>query len=63
MNRDIPYDLDLMCDSCGKIGAFDFMGDYFCADCTKSCTDCGKVIITTPEEPVYCIDCNQKKKK
>lgn len=33
MNRDIPYDPELICDLCGKKGAFDFMGDYICPAC------------------------------
>ena len=33
MSRDVPYDSDLICDNCGKPGAFDFMGDYYCNDC------------------------------
>ena len=33
MNRDIPFDVNEICDGCGKKGAFDFMGDFYCADC------------------------------
>lgn len=33
MNREVPYDENAVCDGCGKIGAFDYMGDYFCDIC------------------------------
>jgi len=33
MSRDIPYDPELQCDNCDEIGAYDFMGDYFCPAC------------------------------
>lgn len=36
MSREIPYELDLVCDSCGKVGAFDFMGDALCTLCSSS---------------------------
>jgi hypothetical protein len=36
MSNDIPYDEDAICDECGGKGAFDFMGDYFCAECLNS---------------------------
>lgn len=35
MNRDIPFDEKATCDGCGKLGAFDFMGDYYCEECIK----------------------------
>jgi hypothetical protein len=31
--REVPYLKDEVCDNCGEIGAFDFMGDLFCQDC------------------------------
>lgn len=34
MGRDVPYDTEATCDICGKKGAFDFMGDYVCENCT-----------------------------
>jgi hypothetical protein len=33
MSRDIPFFENEICDYCGKSGAFDFMGDYCCAEC------------------------------
>lgn len=33
MDRTVPYDEDEVCDVCGKLGAFDFMGDLLCAEC------------------------------
>jgi len=33
MNREVPYDDNLKCDLCHKQGAYDFMGDFICADC------------------------------
>jgi len=35
MGRDVPYDKDAICDNCGKVGAFDFMGDYLCEICSS----------------------------
>lgn len=35
-DRTVPFEEDAICDSCGQTGAFDFMGDYYCAECTKS---------------------------
>lgn len=32
-NREMLYDKDAKCDNCGKLGAHDFMGDYFCKFC------------------------------
>jgi uncharacterized Zn ribbon protein len=34
MSREVPFDLDAICDGCGKEGAYDFMGDYYCQGCT-----------------------------
>ena len=31
--RDIPYDEKVMCENCGREGAFDFYGDELCGDC------------------------------
>ena len=33
MSREIPFEKDEICDYCGKIGAYDFMGDFCCAEC------------------------------
>ena len=32
-SREAPYDKHIECDSCGKEGAYEFMGDYLCDDC------------------------------
>jgi len=48
MSRDIPFDKDGVCDVCGKVGAYDFMGDCLCPECAhkvignpESCNRCG----------------------
>jgi hypothetical protein len=33
MGREVPFKRDKVCDECGKTGALDFMGDYFCYEC------------------------------
>ncbi len=33
MGRDVPFDLEAICDGCGGKGAYDFMGDCFCQHC------------------------------
>ena len=33
MSRDVPFDEKAICDGCGALGAFDFMGDFFCQKC------------------------------
>lgn len=35
MSRDVPFDREAICDECGKRGAYDFMGDFFCQECTE----------------------------
>lgn len=35
MSRIVPFDRSATCDSCSAIGAFDFMGDYLCAECAR----------------------------
>jgi hypothetical protein len=35
MDREIPFDETEKCDECGKLGAFDFMGDYYCPECVS----------------------------
>lgn len=35
MDREIPFEKDAKCDVCGKMGAFDFMGDYICERCLR----------------------------
>ena len=52
-DRGVPFDEDAICDVCGKNGAFDFMGDYLCPDCShgddnfEACNRCG-------HEPCIC---------
>jgi len=61
MSRDVPYDKDLKCDNCGKVGAVDFMGDYYCSDCAVGCKECGSVFIIDLSKPresqTLCPDC------
>jgi len=33
MSKDVKFCEDQKCDSCETIGAFDFMGDFICANC------------------------------
>lgn len=35
MGRDVPFDEAGICDDCGKVGAFDFMGDLLCPECSS----------------------------
>lgn len=35
MGRDVPYDPDLVCEGCNRVGAYDFMGDYLCDRCAS----------------------------
>lgn len=35
MSRDVPFNPNAKCDTCGRIGAYDFMGDYICTKCSK----------------------------
>jgi hypothetical protein len=32
-DKDIPYEVDAVCDECGTLGAYDFMGDCLCPEC------------------------------
>ena len=32
---DVPYDREAICDTCGEAGAYDFLGDCLCPECTK----------------------------
>ena len=34
MGREVPFYDDAVCDGCGAIGAYDFMGDCYCQACT-----------------------------
>ena len=33
MSRQVPFEPNAVCDSCGAKGAFDFMGDMLCGRC------------------------------
>ena len=34
-DREVPFEEDSICDSCGAKGAYDFMGDLLCLKCFK----------------------------
>ncbi len=36
MSRNVPFDKSAKCDECGAVGAFDFMGDYYCPKCLSA---------------------------
>jgi len=38
-DREVPFDEDATCDGCGKIGAFDFMGDFYCPKCAEQAVE------------------------
>ena len=46
-DRDVPFEPLEKCDLCGKEGAFDFMGDFYCQECAakfisaEPCNRCG----------------------
>ena len=48
-DRTVPFELDLVCDNCGAMGAYDFMGDYLCPACTLGISE-------TPDEYDYVQD-------
>ncbi len=75
MNRDIPFE-KVICDGCGALGAFDFMGDFFCPKCLAEstttqltfalnvCQLCGSTeLIPLSEDERYfvCADCGTRK--
>lgn len=35
MAREIHFEANETCDRCGDLGAWDFMGDYFCRECVN----------------------------
>lgn len=37
--REVPYDTHAVCDTCGNVGAFDMMGDYYCEECLTEALD------------------------
>ena len=75
MNRKVPFDERAICDECGALGAFDFMGDLFCPKCLANniaaqpalaldvCQSCGSTeLIPLPEDERYfvCADCGTR---
>jgi hypothetical protein len=34
-SREVPFDPEMVCDVCGKLGAWDFMGDGICPECMR----------------------------
>ena len=35
-DRTVPFEPDAICDTCGAVGAYDVMSDYYCEDCIKA---------------------------
>lgn len=35
MSREVPFFENDICDVCGAKGAYDFMGDQLCSDCSR----------------------------
>lgn len=33
MSREVPFEPEAVCDICGRVGAYDFMGDLLCPAC------------------------------
>lgn len=63
MDRSVQFDKELVCDNCGKKGAFDFMGDCYCADCLVECKSCNVVFVKNRDHPSeYCCECGKGKK-
>ena len=47
-DRTVPFDDKAVCDRCSKVGAYDFMGDLLCPECSNKvierdepCNRCG----------------------
>ena len=51
MGRDVPFKKDATCDGCGCKGAWDFMGDYICADCYNRAAEQQDEAKKLPEDP------------
>jgi hypothetical protein len=49
MDKTIPFDEHAVCDTCGQIGAFDFMGDYICQECLEKLTQDTHPATVSPE--------------
>ena len=64
MPREFKFNDREKCDNCGTLGAFDFMGDYFCNDCIIACKKCDSIFIKDLEknkEQKLCGDCKNEK--
>lgn len=48
MSRSVPFNEIAKCDGCGATGAFDFMGDYFCADCAGTLVEKDEAMTDQP---------------
>ena len=48
--REAPYDEEQVCDGCGRVGAYDFMGDYLCDACAEKEI---KPLYTNPQQNPY----------
>lgn len=35
-DRTVPFEVTAICDNCGAVGAYDVLGDCFCASCLKA---------------------------
>ena len=42
MSKDVPYEENEKCDVCGKVGAYDFMGDCLCPECCEKYMEKGE---------------------
>lgn len=40
MNESVQFDENIVCDVCGRFGAFDFGGEHLCADCYEARASC-----------------------
>lgn len=38
-DRELPFDPDVICEGCGKQGAYDCMGDWLCWECIDGGAD------------------------
>lgn len=43
VDREVLFEPDLVCDRCGAIGAYDFMGDVYCPACCQNYIMLGKI--------------------
>ena len=41
MGREVPFDEKAKCDECGRVGAYDFMGDLLCPECAEKIIEPG----------------------